>query len=122
MKGDKPWFTIGSPGGASIITTVLQTLINRIDSRMPLEVALGQPRASQRNSSTTEAESAFVASPEGTLLRNYWGESYRAPAGDEIGALTGIEFIGNRFKAVAEPNRRGGGSAKVVTPTAGPNP
>src|SRR6478735_239113 len=122
MKGDKPWFTIGSPGGASIITTVLQTLVQRINLHMPLEVALGQPRASQRNSSTTEAESAFVNSPEGNLLLNYWGERYRAPAGDEIGALTGIEFNGTRFKAVAEPNRRGGGSAKVVTPTAGPNP
>ena len=116
MKGDKPWFTIGSPGGASIITTVLQTLVQRINLRMPLEVALGQPRASQRNSSTTEAESAFVNSPEGNLLFNYWGERYRAPAGDEIGALTGIEFNGKHFKAVAEPNRRGGGSAKVVTP------
>jgi gamma-glutamyltranspeptidase/glutathione hydrolase len=122
-KGDKPWFTIGSPGGATIITTVLQTLINRINSRMPLEDALGQPRASQRNSATTEAESAFVNSTEGNLLLSYWGERYRAPAGDEIGALTGIEFKdGNRFKAVAEPNRRGGGSAKVVIPTAGPNP
>ncbi len=65
MKGDKPWFTIGSPGGASIITTVLQTLVNRINFKMPLEVALAQPRASQRNSSTTEAESSFVNSPEG---------------------------------------------------------
>jgi gamma-glutamyltranspeptidase/glutathione hydrolase len=122
MKGDKPWFTIGSPGGASIITTVLQTLVNRINSHMPLEVAIGQPRASQRNSSTTEAESGFVSSNEGQLLQNYWGERYRAPAGDEIGALTGIEFQGKRFKAIAEPNRRGGGSAKVVTPAAGPNP
>jgi gamma-glutamyltranspeptidase/glutathione hydrolase len=122
-KGAEPWFTIGSPGGATIITTVGQTLINRINSRMPLEVALGQPRASQRNSATTEAESAFVNSREGNLLLTYWGERYRAPAGDEIGALTGIEFLsGNRFKAVAEPNRRGGGSAKVVTPAAGPNP
>ena len=75
---------------------------------MPLEVALGQPRASQRNSSTTEAESAFVNSPEGNLLLNYWGERYRAPAGDEIGALTGIEFNGNALQGGrrAEPPRR----------------
>ena len=120
MKGDKPWFTIGSPGGASIITTVLQTLVNRINFHMPLEVALAQPRASQRNSSTTEAESAFVNSPEAQALFNR-GERYRAPAGDEIGALTGIEFSGkHHFKAVAEPNRRGGGSAMVVTQRASP--
>ena len=121
MKGDKPWFTIGSPGGASIITTVSETLVNRITLHMPLEVALGAPRASQRNSSTTEAESSFVNSPEGQALLAR-GERYSAPAGDELGALTGIEFTGSKhFKAVAEPNRRGGGSALVVTPSA-PSP
>ncbi len=35
----------------------------------------------------------------------------------EIGAVTGIEFLGGgRLLAVAEPVRRGGGSAMVVTP------
>ena len=118
MKGDKPWFTLGSPGGATIITTVGQTLVNRINLRMPLEVALAAPRASQRNSATTEAESAFVDLDHrpGAARRQY-GERYRAPAGDEIGALTAIEFKGrNRFRAVAEPTRRGGGSAMVVRP------
>ena len=60
-KDDKPFLTIGSPGGATIITTVLQTLVNRFNLHMPIEVALAAPRASQRNSATTEAESAFVA-------------------------------------------------------------
>jgi gamma-glutamyltranspeptidase/glutathione hydrolase len=35
----------------------------------------------------------------------------------EIGAATGIEFLDNgRLLAVAEPVRRGGGSAAVVRP------
>ena len=43
------------------------------------------------------------------------------PAGNEIGAATGIEFRGrNRFEAVAEPVRRGGGSAMVVKPAPSP--
>ena len=85
---------------------------------MPLEVALGQPRASQRNSATTEAESAFVGSQEGQQLLSWYGARYRAPAGDEIGALTAIEWKGpKRFRAVAEPVRRGGGSAMVVKPS-----
>jgi gamma-glutamyltranspeptidase/glutathione hydrolase len=117
-KNDKPFLTIGSPGGASIITTVLQTLVNRLALRMPIQDALAAPRASQRNSATTEAESSFVGSQEGQQLASWYGERYRAPAGDEIGALTGIEFKGrNRFRAVAEPVRRGGGSAMVVTPS-----
>jgi gamma-glutamyltranspeptidase/glutathione hydrolase len=41
---------------------------------------------------------------------------YGTPA--EIGAATGIEFVGgNRTLVAAEPARRGGGSALVVKPT-----
>jgi gamma-glutamyltranspeptidase/glutathione hydrolase len=91
-KNGQPSFTVGSPGGASIITTVLQILVNKIDLGMSLPDALAAPRASQRNSATTEAESAFVNSPDGQALQNTYKEAYRAPAGDEIGAATGIEF------------------------------
>ena len=77
---------------------------------MTIQDALAAPRASQRNSATTEAESAFVNSSQGQELASQYGERYRAPAGDEIGALTAIEFKGaKRFRAVAEPVRRGGG-------------
>ncbi|HEY6888643.1 MAG TPA: gamma-glutamyltransferase, partial [Solirubrobacter sp.] len=91
-KGGQPFFTVGSPGGASIITTVLQTIVNRIDLGMSLPASIAAPRASQRNSATTEAESAFVNSADGQALLNTYKEAYRAPAGDEIGAATGIEF------------------------------
>ena len=36
MKDDKPFLTLGSPGGATIITTVGQTLVNRINSHMTI--------------------------------------------------------------------------------------
>ncbi len=112
-----PYLTVGSPGGASIITTVLQILVNRLDLHMTLPDAVAAPRASQRNSSTTEAEPAFQSSADGQTLVNAYGEAYRLPAGNEIGAATGIEFRGgHRFRAVAEPVRRGGGSAMVVKP------
>ncbi|MCU1425840.1 MAG: gamma-glutamyltransferase [Microbacteriaceae bacterium] len=39
-------FVLGSPGGATIITTVLQILINRIDLGMTLPEAIAAPRAS----------------------------------------------------------------------------
>jgi gamma-glutamyltranspeptidase/glutathione hydrolase len=117
-KNDKPFLTIGSPGGATIITTVLQTLVNRINLHMPIQAALAAPRASQRNSATTEAESAFQNSQYGRELYTQYGERYRLPAGDEIGALTGIEWKSpSRLRAVAEPVRRGGGAAAVVKPS-----
>jgi gamma-glutamyltranspeptidase/glutathione hydrolase len=116
-RHDKPFLTIGSPGGASIVTTVLQMLVNRLDFHMTLPDAIAAPRASQRNAATTDAEPAFQTSLDGQQLAFHYGEAYRLPAGNEIGAATGIEFRGgNRFRAVAEPVRRGGGSAAVVTP------
>lgn len=40
FKDDKPWLVTGSSGGARIITTVLQTVVNSIDYRMnPAEAA-----------------------------------------------------------------------------------
>ncbi len=44
LKDNKPWLVTGSPGGARIITTVLQTLINSIDFGMNPAVAASTPR------------------------------------------------------------------------------
>jgi gamma-glutamyltranspeptidase/glutathione hydrolase len=114
LSGDSPVLALGSPGGATIITTVLQILLNRLDFGMTLPEAIAAPRASQRNSATTPAEPAFIASPEAPALTEM-GHSF-ASAG-EIGAATGIAFFPNGFvQAVAEPVRRGGGSAMVQEP------
>jgi gamma-glutamyltranspeptidase/glutathione hydrolase len=117
MKGRQPFLAVGSPGGATIITTVLQTLVNRIDFREPLPKAIAMPRASQRNAARTEAETGFQQSTEGQALRAL-GHQYTTPAGaGEIGAATGIEMRrGGLFIAAAEPTRRGGGAAAVVRP------
>ncbi|HEX6518900.1 MAG TPA: gamma-glutamyltransferase, partial [Streptosporangiaceae bacterium] len=40
LKDGTPWLAVGSPGGASIITTVLQILVNRIDFGMSLPDAI----------------------------------------------------------------------------------
>src|SRR3954468_7097663 len=45
----RPAVALGSPGGATIITTVLQILVNRIDLGQSLPHALAAPRASNRN-------------------------------------------------------------------------
>jgi len=44
FDGGKPWFATGSPGGARIITTVLQMLVNVIDFGMNIADASDQPR------------------------------------------------------------------------------
>ncbi|MFL5841474.1 MAG: gamma-glutamyltransferase, partial [Thermoleophilaceae bacterium] len=60
LSDGKPLLTVGSPGGATIITTVLQILLDRFDFGMSLPEAIAAPRASQRNASTTNAEPGFT--------------------------------------------------------------
>ncbi|WP_138414383.1 gamma-glutamyltransferase [Sinomonas gamaensis] len=121
LQDGKPFLALGSPGGSTIITTVLQTIFNRIDRGMGIEQAIAAPRASQRNTAKVTAEPDFIAK-YGSLLTPY-GHVFQ-PSGDaftsaaEIGAATAIEFLPDgRTLAAAEPVRRGGGSAMVVKPS-----
>jgi gamma-glutamyltranspeptidase / glutathione hydrolase len=108
-----PVLAIGSPGGSMIITTVAQTMLNRLDFGMPLLDAVAAPRASQRNTAAVSAEPAFIMT-WGPGLENR-GHIFTPVA--EIGAVTAIERRDNgQLGAVAEPVRRGGGDAGVVLP------
>jgi gamma-glutamyltranspeptidase/glutathione hydrolase len=114
LKDDKPFLALGSPGGSTIITTVLQILFDRLDEGMSLPDGIVDPRASQRNTTNTSAEPAFLMSPVRTLLES---RGHHFVNGGEIGAATAIEFLpGGRVLAAAEPVRRGGGSAMVDNP------
>ncbi|MFF7365288.1 gamma-glutamyltransferase [Streptomyces sp. NPDC008125] len=113
----KPVLALGSPGGATIITTVLQTLTGRLDRGLPLVDAIAAPRASQRNAAATEIEPALWESPLRARLESL-GHVFKL--NPEIGAATGVERLPDgRWLAAAEPVRRGGGSAMVVTPSNG---
>lgn len=116
-----PVLAIGSPGGSTIITTVLQSIVGYLDRSLPITEVVADPRGSQRNTPAVSAEPGFI-DLYGAALEAY-GHDLQ-PAGDaftsqaEIGALTAIEFgPRRRLTAVAEPERRGGGSARVLDPT-----
>jgi gamma-glutamyltranspeptidase/glutathione hydrolase len=114
LKQGQPFLALGSPGGSTIITTVLQILFDRLDQGMTLPQAIADPRASQRNTARTAAEPAFLSSPLKTQLE---ARGHQFSNGGEIGAATGIEFLGGGgVLAAAEPVRRGGGSAMVENP------
>jgi gamma-glutamyltranspeptidase/glutathione hydrolase len=114
LRRGKPFLALGSPGGSMIITTVLQLLVDRIDLGSTLPAAIANPRASQRNTTATSAEPAFIQSPVAGALGARGHVFTTTP---EIGAATAIEFLrGNKVIAAAEPTRRGGGTALVVRP------
>jgi gamma-glutamyltranspeptidase / glutathione hydrolase len=123
LKNGKPYLALGSPGGSTIITTVLQILFNYVDRDLSIIRSVREPRAAQRNTEKVFAEPEFI-DRYGERLTPY-GHQFQA-SGDrftsqaEIGAATAIEF-GRRglLTAVSEPTRRGGGSALVVSSSRG---
>ena len=110
-RDGQPILALGSPGGSTIITSVLQVLVNDLDFGMTLPQAIAAPRASQRNTAQTSAEPAFLSTPEATHLVSDHGQTFTSTP--ELGAVTGIAFPGRTVQAAAEPTRRGGGSALV---------
>lgn len=127
MKDDKPIVALGSPGGETIMSTVLQTLINYLDFNMTLEEAISAPRLIQMNNEDgmTRFEEIFANDYETQDSRNLLkelGEMGHAFTPDKkahgVGSVTAIEFLpGHKVRAVGEPTRRGGGTAMVQYPT-----
>jgi gamma-glutamyltranspeptidase/glutathione hydrolase len=114
FRDGKPVLALGSPGGSTIITTVLQTLINVLDFGMPVDQAIAAPRLSQRNTQSTIVDGGFERSPEARALIEL-GHSFTPT--NEIGAVTAVAFNPDgTVTAAAEPLRRGGGSAAVANP------
>jgi gamma-glutamyltranspeptidase/glutathione hydrolase len=126
LRDGKPFLALGAPGGSTIITTVLQILLDRIDFGMSLPDAIAAPRASQRNSATTTAEPAFIAAPTTPGLQAL-GQSFAISdtspldptikIASTIGVASGLEFLPHgQVVAAGEPSRRGGSAAGVIHP------
>jgi gamma-glutamyltranspeptidase / glutathione hydrolase len=112
FRDGQPVLGVGSPGGTTIITTVVQVVMNVLDFGMELPDAIAAPRFTQRNTASTSAEASFIASAEARALAN---RGHRFVDEGAIGAVTGIAFArdGTRV-AAAESTRLGGGSALVI--------
>ncbi len=112
FRDGKPAFSIGSPGGATIITTVLQTIVNHIDLGMTMDQAIDAPRLSERNGDATHVEPGYAATPA-ALAQEKYGRRWAAGA-EEIGAANALVFNPDgTVTAVSEGKRHGIGSALV---------
>jgi gamma-glutamyltranspeptidase/glutathione hydrolase len=116
LRHAKPWLAVGSPGGATIITTVTQVLTEYVDRGLSLVDAIAAPRLSSRNGASEQAEPALFSSADHAALVAQ-GHVLTQVAPPEIGAAVGVRIFGrDQFLAAAETTRRGGGSAMVVRP------
>ncbi len=124
FRDGKPVFSVGAAGGSTIITTILQIIMNHVDFGMSLPAALAAPRVSQTNSATSLAEPDFYNSALAQQLTSQFGEKFTLATGPVLpldnypGDATALQILGQgRFEAIAEPVRLGGGSALVVNPS-----
>jgi gamma-glutamyltranspeptidase/glutathione hydrolase len=112
FKDGRPAFSIGSPGGATIITTVLQTIVNHIDLGMSMDQAVDAPRLSERNGAGTDIEPGYGDSAPAKALDKY-GQRWNAKT-EEIGAANALVFNPDgTVTAVSEGKRHGTGTALV---------
>lgn len=114
LEDGTPWMTAGSPGGATIITTVAQLVAGVVDRDLTIGDALAAPRVSSRNGPSTQLEPTLADGPVGDHLRSLGHSTTKV---DRLGNATGIRIHDrDDLEAAAEPTRSGGGSAMVVSP------
>lgn len=110
-RDGKPYLVTGSPGGPTIITTVLQVSLNVIDHQLPLTLAVDAPRFHHQWQPDQIYREPFLASPDTLdaleamghtlalrrLYRNeavqaarYWGDAESILIDPETGMLEGV--------------------------------
>ena len=117
LDDGRPFLAVGSPGGATIITTVLQVLLERLEGGATLPEAIARPRASQRNAVSTPAEQAFIDSPEGAahrVLRPHAGALPRDRRGNRHRVPPPRRAAGGSRAGAPRRGQRGGGSSTAV--------
>lgn len=106
FKGGKPVLTVGSPGGPTIITSVLQTILYAIEYDMELKAAVEEPRIYTNNMSSYRYESGIPAAVIKQL--NQMGHQFGATP-VTIGNVQSIliDHKNGTFKGVADSSRNG---------------
>jgi len=110
LKDDKPYIIIGSPGGSTIITTVLQTILNCIDFKMNIQEAINAPRIHHQWMPDTILceQSALTNRTRNELIRM----GYNLKEGDiKLGMAEGIMIDYKKHIIYGASDQRGTGSA-----------
>jgi gamma-glutamyltranspeptidase/glutathione hydrolase len=115
-KDGKPVIVLGTPGGSSIITAVLLTIVNLIDYGMNVQEAVDAPRFHQQwFPEATNLEPQALSADTRQMLET-WGQKFGEPQPANqvaiilIGApnLGGKPIGANRFYGAIDPRRKGG--------------
>ncbi|MDN5864742.1 MAG: gamma-glutamyltransferase [Gammaproteobacteria bacterium] len=109
LRDGKPFMLTGSPGGSTIITTVLQTIVNVIDRGMNVREAVDAPRIHQQWLPDVVYLEPDALTPETRAALEEMGYRFRTRHG--WGAAEAIVVRPDGVLAGASDRRRSAGSA-----------
>ena len=103
FKEGKPWVVTGTPGGSTIIDTVLQVIVNVIDFDLNIAEATHQPRIFQAATDTLEVEPNF--NPD--TVAAFRARGHTVKSAETMGSAQSIMIDRGLFLGAADPRRPG---------------
>ena len=108
LEGGKPLLVTGSPGGSTIITTVLQVLVNFIDHGMALDAAVAAPRVHHQWQPNRVVFEEGALSPATQRALEDKGHVNLTPIPFRLGDANSVLRVGEELIGVADPRNAGG--------------
>jgi gamma-glutamyltranspeptidase/glutathione hydrolase len=114
LKDGKPFFAIGSPGGPTIINTVLHVIVNVIDHGMDLQEAIDAPRFHHQWLPDVIFWERLGVNPDTRALLEKMGHAFREIPGmsrnapSDIGDAHGVMIDASGMRLGASDPRLGG--------------
>ncbi len=106
LKDGKPWMATGSPGGATIITTTMQVIMNVLDHGMSIQEAVNAPRIYSSSYPTVQWEEGISQAVRDELTRR--GDTFQAnPAPIGSAQTLVIDRQSGRMYGAGDPRRNG---------------
>ncbi|GAB1259080.1 gamma-glutamyltransferase [Aurantivibrio plasticivorans] len=100
LKDGKPVLTTGAAGGPTIITQVLQTVVNHLDLKMDVNASLAAPRIHHQ----WAPDRLFVESAlDSTVKESLKGKGHDLLERGYMGSSQAISYQGGKFEAASEP-------------------
>lgn len=109
FKDGKPWLITGTPGGSTIIDTVLQVIVNVVDFKLNVAEATHQPRIFQDASDTLRVEPNF--NPDTVAILKAMGHPITSD--ETMGSAQSIMIEQGLYLGGADPRRPG---AEAIAP------
>lgn len=103
FKNGKPWLVTGTPGGSTIINTVLQVIVNVVDFNLNIEEATHQPRIYQDTGKALRVEPNF--NPDTVRILGTMGHPITSD--ETMGSAQSIMIENGYFLGAADPRRPG---------------